>query len=67
MSRPLLGPTELPVQWSRGYFPTVNLLGREGTTHLYLVQRLRMSGAILQLTLYPFMLWTGAIFNLALH
>jgi hypothetical protein len=34
------------------------------TTHLHLVQRLGMSGAVLLLPLYAFMPWTGKLYVL---
>jgi hypothetical protein len=52
---PALGPTQPPTQLVPGFFPR----GAKLTTHLDLVLRLRMSGAVPHLPLYAFMAWTG--------
>jgi hypothetical protein len=39
--------------------PEVKQLQHEITTHLHLVQRIRMSDSIPQLPLYAYMMWTG--------
>jgi len=60
-SRPTLGPTQSPTQWVPGSFPQ----GWRGqvvtlTTHLHLILGLKMSGAILLLPHYAFMVWKGS-------
>jgi hypothetical protein len=46
-SRPTLGPSNLPVHWVPELFPrVVSVHGVESTSHLRIVPRLRMSGAI---------------------
>jgi hypothetical protein len=57
-SRPALGPTQLPIQWVPGTLPR----GQSGrgvmmTTHLHLVQRSRMRGAIPPLPQNVFIAW----------
>jgi hypothetical protein len=53
-SRPILGPNQPSVQWvPPGLFPWgLNFRGVKLTTHLNLVPRLRMSGAIPPLPLH---------------
>ena len=53
------GPSSLLFRRYRGSFPDVKRLGMKITTHLYLVPRLRMSGARSVLHLYAVMEWTG--------
>jgi len=60
MSRPALGPTQPPIHWVLEYFPWSKEFGAlKLTTHLQLVPRLRMSGAIPLFPLYAFMVWTA--------
>ena len=50
-----LKPTQLPIQWVPGLWGQ----GVKLTTHLPLMLRLTMSGAIHLFPLYAFMAWTG--------
>jgi hypothetical protein len=50
-----LGPTQHPIQW----VPRVLPVGVQITTHLHLLLRLRMSGALPSLSLRAFIAWTG--------
>jgi len=50
-----LGSIQHPIQW----VPRVLSLGLQITTHLHLLLRLSMSGAILPLSLRAFIAWTG--------
>ena len=43
--KPALGPTQVCIQWVSGLFPR-SKVGVMLTSHLYLVPRLRMSGAV---------------------
>jgi len=52
MDRPVLEPTQTPIQWVPRYFTGVKWPGREAN-HSRLLPRLRM------LALCTFMLWTG--------
>jgi hypothetical protein len=61
------GPLSFLFIGYHGYFPRVNLPGRQLTTHLYLVSRLRKGGAIFLPTLHPFMPCTVVIFYLTLY
>jgi len=57
-SRPALGPTQPPIQWVPGALSLgVKWPGREAITHLHLMPRSRMRGAIPQLPQYAFMAW----------
>jgi hypothetical protein len=53
VSRKALGPTQPPIQWVPGALSR----GVKLTTHLHLVPRSRMRGAIPPLPLYVFMAW----------
>jgi hypothetical protein len=68
MSKPALG-LKLPlVQSAAGIFPGDEAAGVTLTTHLHLVPKLRMCGAIPLLTLYAFMAWSGTTtFNFTPH
>jgi hypothetical protein len=57
-SRPALRPTQPPIQWVSGTLSLgVKRPRCEGTTHLHLVPRLRMHGAIPPLAQYAFKAW----------
>jgi hypothetical protein len=57
-SRPVLEPTQPPIQWLRGALSLrVNRRGVKLTAHLHLVPRSRMRGAIPPLSQYVFMAW----------
>jgi hypothetical protein len=58
-SRPVLGPTQPPIQWVMG----VKRPGRKVDQHLHITPRLRMSGATPPLPLYAFTVWSGATFR----
>jgi len=57
VSRLALGPTQLPIQWYWGLLWGVSGWGMKLTTHLQLVPRLRMHGAMLPLPQHIFMAW----------
>jgi hypothetical protein len=53
-----LGPTQPPIEWVPGALSLgVKERGREATTHLHLLPRSRMHGAIPPLSQYVFMAW----------
>lgn len=58
----LRGPPTIIFCGYRGSSPGLRRLRRE-VTHLLLVSRLRISGAVLLLHMYAFMSWTGNIFT----
>ena len=66
-SWPFVGPTQLSIQYVSKFFPSVQRLESEVTNHLYVVPRLRTSGAIPQLPLYDFMAWRGTTFLFCAH
>jgi len=56
----LRNPIQPPIHYETGFFPRA--YGSHGwklTTHLHLVTRVRMSGDVLLLPHYAFMVWTG--------
>jgi hypothetical protein len=58
VSRTAVGPTQPPIQWVPGALSLgVKWPGREATTHLHLVPRSRMRGAIPPLPHYVFVAW----------
>jgi hypothetical protein len=58
VSRPILGPTQPPVQWVPGALSFgVKRPVREADDSLHLVPRLRMRGAVSPLPQYVFMVW----------
>jgi hypothetical protein len=56
----LWGPMQSPIQQVLGSFPGVSSQGMMLTTHLQIVLRLSMSGAIPLLPVCAFMAWRGA-------
>jgi hypothetical protein len=64
-SRPTVGLTWIPIQWVTGVLSWgYSGRGVKLTTHLHLVPRLRMVGAIPVLFVYVFLAWTGTRFHL---
>jgi hypothetical protein len=67
-SRQALGPTQNPVQWVTGFFPQrLSGQGVKLTTHLHLMAKFKMSGAIPLLPLYVVMAWTGTTLHTHTH
>ena len=61
IARPVLGPTQPPLQWVPRSFLAKSGWGVQLTTHMHLLQRLRMTGAITLLPLHAFKVWTETI------
>jgi hypothetical protein len=60
MSRTALGPTQPAIQWVQGFVPADKAAGGLLlTTHLQLMLRLKMSGAIPLLLLHAITTWMG--------
>jgi hypothetical protein len=55
MKHTVVGAIKPSMQWVPGSFPGVSGRGVKTTTHLHLIFRLRMSGAVSVLPLYAFM------------
>jgi hypothetical protein len=53
-----LQPTQIPIQWVLQFFPGGQVARAWLTIQFHLVPRLRMSGRILLLSIYAFMMWT---------
>jgi hypothetical protein len=62
-STPALRPTQPPIQWVLSRRKSDR--GVKLVTHLHLVQRLRMSGAVPLFLLYAFMAWTRKLLYFA--
>ena len=62
--RPAVGPTHSPIHWVPGLFPGGQDAAASNLPLSYVVQRLRMSGAIPLLHIYAFMAYTWTPFAL---
>lgn len=62
-----VGPTQSPIRWALGSFRGLSDRGAMSTAYPHLVQRLRMSGDTVLLSLHNFKAWIGKILLLVCH